>query len=274
MSDQTRRIGVVLVNYQSRQPLTDLLESGAVAGAGQVVLVDNGDDPEAIRSLAELHGAHLVLLPENLGFAAGVNAGVAVLETELVLLLNPDVALAPADLSALVDHLDGTGADGVAALLQEPSGRLQVGAAGGPLTAWSFTSYFLFLSHLLPVRGIFLTRAQSRVAGRADWLSMACLLARRSTFATYGPVPEDEIVYGEDVAWGTAATEAGAHFQLASHVIVQHAHGSSGSSAAWTSALERLARRRMTPVAAHLAVTAMRLGLLLRRAMGRDVTSR
>jgi hypothetical protein len=67
------------------------------------------------------------------------------------------------------------------------------------------------------------------------------------------------------------ATRAGARFRLLADVVVRHEHGSSGQSARWVGALERLCRRRLGRIRGGLAVGAIRIGLGVRRGLGRRV---
>ena len=113
---------------------------------------------------------------------------------------------------------------------------------------------------------------KSRRAQEVEWLCMACLLLAPDAFDRYGPIPEDELVYAEDVAWGTAATVRGATFRLVPEVTVRHERGASGSSERWVGALERLCRRRLGNRRGRIAVIVIRIGLGVRRALGRTVT--
>jgi GT2 family glycosyltransferase len=102
-----KRTGVVVVTYNSAQVIDRCLES---CGDLQAVVVDNAS-ADGTRELVRRHRA--VLLIENrsnLGFAAAVNQGVAALETDLVLLLNPDTELT-SEISELerVCSVPGTG---------------------------------------------------------------------------------------------------------------------------------------------------------------------
>ncbi|HTW21833.1 MAG TPA: hypothetical protein VME70_16680 [Mycobacteriales bacterium] len=265
---------VILVNYRSLGNVEARLRSDALSGQ-HVIVVDNGDDPDGVKRVCGAHDATALLLGQNLGFAAAVNRAVdsaGAPATRPWLLLNPDVDLDRTQLATLALHLQ-PGVTGVAPLLAGADGRLQVGAAGGPLTLGSVTAYFLFLSHLLPwLHGMFLTRRQSTRAQDVDWLCMACLLLAPDAFERFGPVPEDELVYAEDVAWGTAATVRGARFRLAPEVTVRHDRGSSGAGARWIGALERLCRRRLGGWRGRAAIAAIRVGLGVRRALGRTVT--
>ena len=221
------------------------------------------------------YGVAALLLPVNVGFAAAVNAAVRASRTDApVLLLNPDLELTSEALDGLLRALadPASNLDGVAPLLLDADGGVQVGAAGGPLTAGAVASYFLLVSHLVPrLRGVFLTRRQLARGVRADWLCMACLLVRGDVFDRFGAIPEDELVYAEDLAWGTAATDAGARLRLVPSVRAVHTRGASGASARWVGAFERTVRARVPGVGGALAVASVRLGLGLRRAVGRRV---
>lgn len=260
------RVRVILVNFRSEQNVATRLASPALRDE-EVVVVDNASQPETIVELCALHGATAVLLPENRGFAAGVNAGWREIQGRSplpILLLNPDAELSREALDELLDALPGR--DGVAPLLFEAPGRPQVGAAGGPLTLRSVATYFLMLSHVLPrMKGLFLTRAQAKTGGDVNWLCMASLLLAPDALSRFGQLPEDELVYAEDIAWGTAASERGARFLLVPTASVCHPHGASGASDRWVGALQRLLRRRLPWPRRDLAVATLRFGLALRR---------
>jgi N-acetylglucosaminyl-diphospho-decaprenol L-rhamnosyltransferase len=260
-------IRAVLVNYRCADHIEDRLRSGLFDESDELVIVDNASDPERVESWRSAYGATPVLLPANVGFAAAVNEAVRRSATRgPILVLNPDAELDPATLAAMVDAL--ADCDGVSPMLRDPGGRIQVGTGGGPLTLGSVITYFLFVSHALPgLRGVLLTRRQLSSGTAVDWLCMACLLVAPDAFDRYGPIPEDELVYGEDLAWGTAATSHGARFRLLPRVNVVHAQGVSGGGDAWTGALDRLLVRRLGPARGRVAVAGVRTGLLVRRVL-------
>ena len=91
---------MVVVNHGS----SDLLRRNLAAHdprpvAEQVVVVDNyssAAEARAVRDLADRMGWHLVALTQNVGFGAGMNAGVArarALGCTAFLLLNPDARI-------------------------------------------------------------------------------------------------------------------------------------------------------------------------------------
>jgi GT2 family glycosyltransferase len=256
---------VVIVNYRLADHTERLLQRRPF-GSARVALVDNGSEPERLESVAASHGAELLLLDRNYGFAGAVNEAVRrCADHDQILLLNPDVELTPDALAALRTALVSGRLTGVSPLLHGTDGRVQVGTAGGPVTLSGFATYFLFLAHLIPTRrGIFYTRRQLRSGLTPAWLCMACLLLDGDAFRRFGAVPEYELAYAEDVAWGIAASAAGARFAVLPEVGVVHEQGAAGASSMWRAALARLAVRENGRWAGWLAVACMRVGLAVR----------
>lgn len=90
-----------------------------------LVVVDNGSIDGSADGLGD--DVRVVRLPENRGFAAAANVGVAAAGTELVALVNSDVELEPDWLARMVAAVEGDGARDVAAVackmvsLRDPS---------------------------------------------------------------------------------------------------------------------------------------------------------
>jgi GT2 family glycosyltransferase len=272
---QTARsaLTVIVVNFRSLANIVDRFRSGALHGQ-RVIVVDNGDDPVGVTAICAEFGATALLLDHNVGFAAAVNRAVATIDNPIRpwLLLNPDVLVSGEQLEQLGQALH-IGLEGVGPLLEDQDGKLQIGPGGGELSLASVVRYFLFISHVLPgQRGVFLTRAQSRRGREVAWLCMACLVLAPDVFARFGPIPENELVYAEDVAWGTTASVHGAHFELVTAVVVRHDQGSSGGSGRWIGAFKRLCRARLGPWRGLLAVAAISTGLKVRQLAGRRIT--
>jgi N-acetylglucosaminyl-diphospho-decaprenol L-rhamnosyltransferase len=269
----------IVVNYKSVDFVRRLLASGGLSGT-EVIVVDNGSEPAEVVEACNSYGATAVLLPENIGFAAAVNAAVTQLEPGygLVLLVNPDVSLGVEAVAQLRRASEELEADAVCpVILVEGTERVQGGNGGGPLSLTAIAAYYWFVTHLFPgVKGLFLTRAQIRRVReplQLDWLCMACLLVRRDAFTRYGDIPEDEIAYSEDIAWGTRASAAGARLFLVPGISVEHKRGASKGSSyeAYVGSLRRLLHRRMAPTKARLAYLIISSGLWVRRAFGRQV---
>ena len=206
---------VVTVTYNSNAVIDAFLGSvrADVGDEVEIVVADNGTrDIEALRTITRRHGARLLELPQNVGYGAGMNAGVRALDTSYryVLLSNPDVRVGAGAVEELARILDAD-RDAAAAgprILNEdgtvypsarrlPSLRTGVGHsllepiwAGNPWTR----SY-----HEEDYSGV-------RTAG---WLSGACLMVRRSAFDAMGGFDDGYFMYFEDVDLGLRIGRSG-----------------------------------------------------------------
>jgi GT2 family glycosyltransferase len=97
---------VVIVAYASAGTLQACLASLPVDALHGVVVVDNASPDDSADIAARVPGVQVVRLPDNRGFGAGCNAGVAAMPAaEHLLFLNPDAVIEPGDLLQLLDHL-------------------------------------------------------------------------------------------------------------------------------------------------------------------------
>jgi len=117
------RTGVVVVTYNSGDVIERCLDSCAHL---RTVVIDNASRDNTRELVRRRPAVELVANPNNRGFAGAVNQGVALLDTEMILLLNPDV-----ELNTSVDPLeDACSRDAVGLAtgqLVDLQGRVQTG---------------------------------------------------------------------------------------------------------------------------------------------------
>ncbi|RIK44787.1 MAG: hypothetical protein DCC58_07800 [Chloroflexi bacterium] len=133
----TSRWTAVIINYNGADYLGACLDALAKvrSAPAEILVVDNASTDDSLAELVAYPRAIVLPQPRNLGFAGGANAGLAAVETELALLLNPDVELASDFGTQLVAAFDSDRRLGAAgALLLYPDGTT-VQHAGGVI-AW------------------------------------------------------------------------------------------------------------------------------------------
>ncbi len=204
-----RRLEIVVLNWNGLEDVTRCLESlrrlrpRADLEIG-VRLVDNGSrDGSAERLPERFPEARFQVLPENLRFAGGNNAGVRAALAEgadYVLLLNNDTEV---DENLVVDLFDeverSPGAGLWGPLITDAAGRVWFGG-GGVSLAWGWTWH----------RGLGEAPAsRSRTAGATGYLTGCCLLVARSVFERVGLLDEGYYLYGEDADFSLRARAAG-----------------------------------------------------------------
>ncbi len=128
-------VSVVVVTYRSRDVIAECLESLEEP----VVVVDNASDDGTAAFVRERFPAVRVLqLERNVGFGAAANAGVDTVDSEYVLVLNPDARPLRDGLSSLRECAEAhpNAAIAVPALV-DGSGRLQPSRIGYPTWRWT-----------------------------------------------------------------------------------------------------------------------------------------
>jgi GT2 family glycosyltransferase len=120
-------VSIIVVTFDSETDLRLSLRSalGQEGVTTEVIVVDNGSTDGTLAIVREF-GADIRLLQqaENIGFAGGMNAGIAASSGRYVLSLNPDCRPEPGFCRTLVERLDARPDAGSA------SGRLLRGAGG------------------------------------------------------------------------------------------------------------------------------------------------
>lgn len=98
-------IEIIIPNLNGRALLSDCLQSLRIQTFEdfRVTVVDNGSKDGSAEMMKETFPeVNLIALPENLGFAGGVNRGIRAAASPLILLLNNDIEMAPDCLEKLV----------------------------------------------------------------------------------------------------------------------------------------------------------------------------
>ncbi len=266
-------LAVVIVSYNGRADLERCLRSLVDRTAPfptDIVVVDNGSTDGTLDLVRRDWPAVRAIAAEgNVGFARGTNLGIRATASDLVLLLNPDTVVPDGQLQVLVR-----------ALLAHPEA-----AAAGPRLVDADDRPELSFGPMVSPWGEFtqrrLVRAydagqpwatarverETRQAGTRDWVSGACLLARRADLDAAGLLDERYFMYTEDVDLCAAFRARGRAVRFVPEATVRHVRGRSVATA--PAATER--RRRESHVAfyrKHHPAWAPLLAWWLRRRSG------
>jgi GT2 family glycosyltransferase len=228
-------VSVIIVSWNVRDLLLSSLASLGAAPAGmqcQAIVVDNGStdgSPDAVRE--SFPDVEVIANRRNLGFAAAANQGLRRARGAWVLLLNPDAQIDGPSLRAMVEFIGSCPQAGVAgAALVDPGGQSQPWGHRFP----SLLNMFFFLSRLEVVhpgrglsRNIVPSAFDDADAVEVDWVTGACLLARREILESLGGLDEDYFIFGEDVDLCYRARQNRWRVYYLPQVRVVHRQGSS-----------------------------------------------
>ena len=216
----------VIVLHDSEAELALLLRSltGRLREPPQLVVVDSGSR-DGGAALARRHGAKVVELPDNPGFGAACNAGVALARHDVTVLLNPDTELVDDSLHELAQMARIHPHALHAPRLLERDGSVQRSAHPLPGTAGALLPALVH-PPLLP-RAL-RDRAEPYRAERArsvGWAIAACLAADTRTLRLLGPFDPAVHLFAEDMELGLRARAAGIPTVLHPQLRLRHTGG-------------------------------------------------
>lgn len=245
------QLSIVIVTFNSTADVARCLDSltrTPPRAPHEIIVVDNASsDGTADLIRAQWPQVRVVDAGGNVGFARANNLGIRIASGALVLLLNPDAVA------------DGAAIDGLAACLDQHPGIAAVGPRIVDGQGRAELSWGPMISPLAEARQKLLVIGHARrwplaaaaVARRTarsrdvDWISGACLMARRDDLQAIDLFDERFFLYTEDVDLCARLRARGRRVHFLASVSIVHHRGRSGASAP---AATRAAYRR-----SHLA---------------------
>ena len=235
-SMSTRHITIAVVTYNSESVIGDFLLALEAATSDiadvvdtDVVVVDNcSRDSTAAVVANTAPDATFIRMPTNAGYAAAINAAVAAISSDAVLIANPDTRPEREAIARLARALDDPRVGVAAPRLLDESGSLQLSLRrdatlgrgfGEALLGGKRASRYQALSQVVGD-----TMEYERVHD-VDWASGALLLVSRECFAATGPWDESFFLYGEEEEFQQRARRHGLVVRYVPDAIAVHVGG-------------------------------------------------
>lgn len=229
-------LSVVVVHYRSPEQLFQCLaslEAGVGGLAIEILVIDNDSRDGTPAALStRCPRVRVITNAENLGYARAVNQGINATGGEFVLVLNHDCEVRPEAVAHLVGFLRTHPHVAIAGpKLLNSDGSLQFSARAFPNHLTFLFNRYSILTRLLPnnpfSRRYLLTDWDHSSVREVDWLSGACLMARRSAIERVGLMDEAFFLFNEDVDWCRRMRMAGLGVCYVPDAVVMHAVGAS-----------------------------------------------
>lgn len=262
------------MNHDAGAALATCVASLLGDGVHDVVVVDNASTDASADRLEQHHpGVRVVRTGRNLGYGAGVNRGLALLDEELVLVCNPDVVVHAGAVPVLARALSQRPGAAVAGpCILESDGTRYPSARRFP--SWVDAAGHAVLSPVRPdnpfTRRYKMTDLDPSATTSVDWVSGACFVARRAALSVLGGFDERYFMYLEDTDLCWRARRAGYDVLYVPEAVVAHTQGLSTARRPYRmlvahhrSALRFAARSASGWRRAGLPVVALVLGLRL-----------
>jgi GT2 family glycosyltransferase len=230
------RLSIVIVTYNSRRDIDVALRALTEPRphvSHEVIVVDNGSSDGTIATLRTAWpGVRVIDAGTNLGFAKANNRGIRESSGELVLLLNPDTRVPPGAIDMLVARLDARPDVAIVGpRIVDGRGRaeLSFGRMMAPLAEVRQKILVVGNDRGLPLISAAVER-MTRQTQEVDWVTGACLLARRTDLYAVGLLDERFFMYTEDVDLCAAVRTRGRKVLFAADVQIEHLRGHSAGS--------------------------------------------
>jgi hypothetical protein len=227
-------LSIVVLTWNTRDLVLDCLASierevlsrkDAGRIEAETIVVDNGSADGTVEAVrARFPWAQLIPLPQNVGFAAGNNAGLRKISGRHAVLLNSDTVVLRDAFEICVRHLDQNPDIGVVGpQLLNPDRSKQNCIHNYPSLVTELVPKPL-LESLWPAR--FPSKRREH-AGPIDVEAVlgACLFVRREVLDQVGPMPEDYFFFLEETDWCWRIRDAGWRIVHVPSARVVHVHG-------------------------------------------------
>lgn len=223
-------LDIIIVNYNNPKDVVaclDSLRANPPARPHHIVVVDNGStDNSAAIVREQFPDTTLIEMGRNAGFAAANNAGIKATTSPLVVLLNSDTLVPAGSLDKLCDRLEATGAAAAGPRIVDGKGlpEMSWGNMLTPLVEWR-------QAKLVRAAETGSDEAKAEVERRTsaervvDWISGACLLARRDAAVAAGMLDERYFLYEEDVDFCAALRARGGKILFTPAAQITHLRG-------------------------------------------------
>lgn len=236
MNGDTGAVSAVVVNYNAGDHLEGCVASLRDEGVLDLVVVDNGSsDGSVTRLVAADPGVRVIRPGRNLGYGGGANAGARHAIHGLLLVCNPDLAMHPGSLAALVATAEArTDAAVIGPRILTAEGEVYPSARAFPTIGEAAGHAFVGLvseqnrwtrRYKRPLAAPGSPSLEGEGTAAADWVSGACFLVRADAFASVGGFDEAYFMYVEDVDLCWRLRRAGWEVLYEPAAVVTHVQG-------------------------------------------------
>jgi len=240
-------LDIIIVNYKSTDYLLRCLKSiyDSLQGLPTKVFIQDNDSRDGIdRVRDEFPQVMLSKNDYNLGFSRAVNNALKQGDSPYIVLLNPDSVLIDGFFSHVIHYMEKNPDVGVAGpKILDHDGSVQGSARTFPTPLTGLFGRSSLLTRYIPNNpfsreNILTTQSDGRTPMEVDWVSGACLIARRKAIETVGALDERFFMYWEDADWCTRMWDKGWKVVYFPQASVVHYVGGSSNKAILRSILE------------------------------------
>ena len=230
-------LSVIIVNFNTKDELRNCLSSiyeSRQSTTYDVWVVDNhSSDSSAEMVEDEFPQAEVIKSEVNLGFSAANNLVLRRVQSDFILLLNPDTIVSDYIFDRMIEFLQTSLDAGMATCkLVKADGTLDLACRRSFPSVWDGFSRAVKLSTVFPKSRFFagynLTFLDENQTYEVDAINGAFMMAKREAVEEVGLLDEDYFMYMEDLDWCFRFKEKGWKIYYVPTAQVIHLKGRSG----------------------------------------------
>lgn len=236
-NSENPELSIIILNYNVKELLINCLESifenKGKLDLWQVIVVDNASSDGSVEEVRKRYkDIEILENKENLGFAAGNNAGVKYAKAPVILFLNPDTVVVNKAIQKSLEVLKSDPDIGaLTCRVQLPDGKLDYSCHRGFPTPWNAFTYFSGLAKMFPRSFFFAGYTASyldiNTDHEIDCLTGAFLMVRKIAGDQIGWWDKDYFWNGEDIEFCYCLKAKGWKIYFYPEVKIIHYKGSS-----------------------------------------------
>ncbi len=219
---------IIIVTHNSANVIEECLSALANQERdiqSRIIVIDNNSS-DSTRKICETMFPSLKVIynRKNIGFAAAVNQASEFVDTDYLILLNPDVITDKKFLGCVDGFLlENTEADIIGVQLMDSKWRPE-------RSCWKKPSYIsLIFETFLPYKlSVKLMTTSTRTVSEADAVTGACMIIRSNLFNNFNGFDERFFMYYEDIDFCLRAKDAG--YKVFYNPLIRAVHHSADSS--------------------------------------------
>ena len=222
-------VSIIIVSYRTPGLLRACLErltQDPARHPREILVVDNASGDTSVQVASAFPEVRVLALPRNVGFAGGVNQGIARAQGAYIFIMNPDVETRPGAVDLLADFLDTHPETGIAApKLLNTDGSLQY-SCRRHYTLKTIVLRRTPLGRMFPnassLRWHLMMEYDHALPRSVDWVAGAAMMARREAIEDVGLMEERYFLYFEDVDWCTRMQARGWQVHYVPEAVMVH----------------------------------------------------
>jgi GT2 family glycosyltransferase len=240
-------VDIIIVNYKSTDYLLKCLESvyASVNGLPANVFVhDNASGNGINRVNDQFPQAKVCHNTYNMGFSASINKTIKQTSSPFVVLLNPDSVVIDGFFESAIKYMKENPNVGIIGpKILDQDGSVQGSARIFPNFLSGFFGRTSLMTRLFPDNPItrqnfFTKQHKGKDPINVDWVSGACMVARRDMINDVGYMDEQYFLYFEDIDWCKAIWQKGWRVVYFPKASIVHYGGVSSSKKPFRSIFE------------------------------------